>query len=1401
MARKVDPSWLWGWLWDRIVTTDEPFDTKFYVIAFTTIYILYKTLKAMRFILVPTTILVGNCLVSLAVLIPPIVGFFILLLTPRVFRVAFEITLRTFFSTMWNVWEYPAMPIILTCLAMIRFGAYQARKMARENLFSTEDDPRETTGLEFQYPSIADGDTTGIQPSDTGAERRMRQLVEEDNSRRHAQGEPDRTAEAENMRTEIENKRKRVENERTGLVWESLQSRGPANRQRLQEMTRQRLLAPLRPGEARLAGRFRAIDPVSLPPAHEPAPGPSTAPGPSIASGPSTIPGPVTILGALTVLGPLTVLGNSTAPGPSTTPVPSPAPVLSPAPGPSPEPAPPLTPVTPPVPAPPPAPAPSDTRPIPRGQDIKRAWREGRYNTLGPRRTTAKNASTQTEPTDLASHGTKIRPLELPPRTYVNRGVQTDPVESPVQEEPEAPVVVPELPVPEPSPDPASPEDTQTSLDKGKATEGPEPSINANLVIIHENRAEDEVKEPEYSAVSSHLPASTKLPDSSELTTDAEPESVQTHPTGHDRPIVVHTSVPALLRSTRLPAVNSRPSTAGTSRRNERGSKSNEHNGAHHQSRREAPTRSSKKADSKRYEDKKEKMYKMSMGLLDGQLPSSFKSLETQQVIDTTTTSASVPIYSTGISHDNSKHDIQGSPVVRHPPTPELPLPKTTEPYATLESTSVSNVSTSGLASGAQDDQSEASLRTFPKPCSSVVSTENETFTECQSTTVYPRTERSQQAITEALIRACENVSKETSLLKTNEDGTYLPPASTQLPSDTQNHSVSESTTMGQLPSSPGTSSISILRDIEGIQTTVDPILAPFTSHGYNESDEEIYDDSLDGHDIVENQQESLIGVPETPAARINPQDSDEEMASEPGVSIPEEQTLLASTTDDAQMTDVWRPNEEQSRMIGDAAQDLFKELMDEDDEDSSEDTEPERDLSMSEIANEDQEANLEGADMQGTQSNAPPARTVNILFLFQLPEVLTIQAGMTEEEKELAQMVVDAYENDSPVTPIQGAQPPTDNDDPLFDPAVKATAEQLATRKIAKPVSRAHKNARAAQSTLESVSQGQPHTQPETLQQTHSQVSEDSRNDVAEMDSAARGLLALAAAEGIVVGNDTSNQAVSPSGEDSSHKDTDSQQTDAHVTNSQSASTHETNVQESSISDPEVEGPTVTTLPEEQSESNPQQPQSASASVSSAESQPSPVQSTPTQTPPAQQPPAAESTAAAQQNTPVTNESPTVAGPSNTQQRPRIAPEFIGGLAIPGGNPTRYNPTATTAPTPEKSGPDPEEVAEFNRKKQAQLRKPRQKKPPNVFIPPRRSAPVPSTPNRPQKSPNSSTQGRSPSLTASHEGDENRKAELEVTFGTPGSAKKKQGLQIVDIRDLPDHIRAQMRDHDAKQG
>ncbi|KAH7219218.1 hypothetical protein DER44DRAFT_836019 [Fusarium oxysporum] len=1326
MARASDLSWVWAWLplddkyeWDSIFTIDEAFDNKYYNITFAAISVLCKILKAINIILVPIAILLGHWLASLAVLILSVVRLSILVLIVKVFGDGFEIhqeVVRPFFSTMWNTGECLSMSSLLTYFPMIRFRVCQAIEIVREHLVSIRDELYEITGIDFHYPDLPDGDITHIQPSDTRAERWMRQL--------------DRTAEAEN-------RRRGIENERIGLVWMGLQSRGPPDHQRLRERSGLSLVAALRPREVTLAGSFRASDPVSPPPAREPAPVPS------------------------------------------------------------------------------PAPAPADARPIPSGREIKRAWEEGRYISLGPRRTVVKDSSTQTEPTDLASHGTMTEPIELPLQPHVSRGVQTGLVEPPAQGEPEAPVVVPELPVSEPNPDPASPEDTQRSLDRGKALNGPEPTINTNLVIIHEDKAEDEVKEPEYSAVSSRLPASIALPDSPKPTTDAESELVQTHATVLDHPYAIeslpHTPAPAILKSTRQPPVHSTTSAPETSRRigrgpksSIRGLKSKECNGIRHQSRRDVPIRNSRQA--KRHQDREEKMYEISMRLLEEQPPSSLKSVETQQVIDTTTTSANVSTYYTPISHHDSKHDIQRSPVVRYPLTLELPWPETTEPHATPESTSVSDALTSdpiGIASGAQDDQSEASLQTFAEPFSSVVSAENESFTGCQSATVFPNTERNQQAMTEA----CENVSKETSLLKVNDGGAALPSASTPLLSNTLSQSVSERTSIGQLSSSHGTSSIPLLEEIEDIEISLDQIIATSLLPRYNESEEYIFDDSLDGHDVAGNQQESLDGGPETPAARTNPHDSDEEMGSfEPGaagdpcVRSKEEQTPLASTIYDAQMADVWRPNEEESKRIGDAAQDLFKDLMGQDDEDSSEDTKPEREPSMNpmrEIVTEDQQANLEDTPMRDMQSSAPPAITAGLHLPIQQPEGPSVQAqpfispesrpvgqGMSpREEAKLADMLVAAFEEHGPDTPTQDAQPPSVRPQPLTsaDPLLEAFRARLKAAEtepqpdkydaqvpkdrdppdpIAKPMSRAHKYTPAAQSTLH--------------------------------------LLDLAAATGIVVGNDASNQAASPSGKDSSHKDTDAQKTDVHITSSQKTSTHETNMQESSISDPEVERQTAMTLPEEQSGPNSQQPQSASASILSAESQPSLVQSTPTQTPPAQPSPAAASTAAAQQHTPTTNNSPTAAGPINTQQQPSICPVMHGGLLLPGGNPTLSNPTATATPAPKKSGPDPEKVAEFHRKKQAQLKKQRPKKPVNIFMQTKRPAAVPSTPNTPQKNPNSSTQGRSPSLTTIDEGDKNTKAGLDLLFGVPGSNKKKQGLQIIDINDIPDHQRTRIQKDDA---
>ncbi|KAH7493276.1 hypothetical protein FOMA001_g1579 [Fusarium oxysporum f. sp. matthiolae] len=231
-----------------------------------------------------------------------------------------------------------------------------------------------------------------------------------------------------------------------------------------------------------------------------------------------------------------------------------------------------------------------------------------------------------------------------------------------------------------------------------------------------------------------------------------------------------------------------------------------------------------------------------------------------------------------------------------------------------------------------------------------------------------------------------------------------------------------------------------------------------------------IENERIGGHDVIGNQQESLDGGPETPAARTNPHDSDEEMGSfepgaagDPGVSSKEEQTPLASTIYDAQMADVWRPNEEESKRIGDAAQDLFKDLMDQDDEDSSEDTKPEREPSMSpmrEIVTEDQQANLEDTTMQDMQSSAPPAITAGLHLPIQQPEGPRVQAqpfispesrpigqGMSpREEAKLADMLVAAFEEHGPDTPTQDAQPPSVRPQPLTsaDPLLEAFRARL---------------------------------------------------------------------------------------------------------------------------------------------------------------------------------------------------------------------------------------------------------------------------------------------------------------------------------------------------------------------
>jgi hypothetical protein len=1327
MTRASDLSRAWGWLplddnceWDSIFTIHECFDNEYHNMIFAIISVLYIIINKIHFIfLMAITILLGHWYAaSLVELILSVITLSLLVIIPRVFRYGYENhqeVVRPFFSTMWKIWFFLSLPSIFTYFPMVWFRACQAIEIVRKYLVSIPDELYNITGLEFQYPDLPDGDVTHLQPRDTRAERWMRQLVQEDRSRRKArQDEQDRIAEAEN-------RRQIIENERIEFAWTGLQSRGPPTRQRFRERSGLSLIATPRPREVTLAGSFRASDPVSPSPAREPAPAAT------------------------------------------------------------------------------PAPAPADTGTVQSGQEIRRDWVEGRLRNRRPGRILVKDSSTQTDPTDIANHGMMTEPTELHPQPYVSRGVQTDLVEPPSHEEPEAPVVVPDLPVSEPSPDPASPEDTQRSPDKGKSRDGPEPTINSHLVFIYERKAEDEVKEPECSTVSSPIPASIPLHDSPKPATDAEPRHVQTHATVHAPPNTIgsvpRTSAPAILKSTRQAPVHPTASAPEASRRIGRGPKSSirrlqskENNGIRRQTRKDVPSRNIRQAN--RHQIKREKMYDIFMGSLEEQSPSPIKPLETQQVIDTTTTSANASTYSIPISHHDSEPNIRKSPVVRHPPTLELPWPKIPEPRATPESIAVSDVLANGpmgIASGAQGDQSEPSLQTFEEPSPSVVSVENESFSGYQSVAVYPNAEKNQQATTEA----CENVSEETS----------------------------------------------VLEKIIDIDAMLDASIATSPVHGCNESEEsekDIYGDSLDGNGDKENQQENLVGVPETPAERTGPDHRDEEMGSfEPGaaedagVSTKEEQVPIASPTDDAQMVDVWRPNEEESQRIGDAAPDVFRDLMDQDDEDSSEDTKPKREPSMSPmrwIVTEDQQGSIEDTPMQDVQSSAPPDITAGLHLPIQQPEDPSVQAqpftspesppvyqAMPQEEQDdLAKMMEAEFSKDGPDTPTQDAQPLSAHPQPLTsgdphleafrarvkaaetkpqpdkyyglqvprdldppDPVKEATAEQRAKRKIAKPISRTHKCTSTAQTTPQSVSQGQPYTQSETLRQTPAQVTADEGGDIAEMDSPARNLLLLASDMGIVVGNDASDQ-------ESSHQDTNAQETDSQSANNQETNTQEANMQESAVSDTEVERQTATTQPEEQTAPNSQKPQSTPAPILSAESQPSPA-------------------AAAQQHTPTTNNSPTVAGPSSTQQQPSIRPMMMGGLMLPGGNPTLCNPTATATPAPGKSGPDPEKIAEFHRKKQAQLKKPRPKKPVGLFIQKKRPAAVPSTPNTPRGNPNSSTQGQSPSLGAIDEGDENRqKTDRELTFGIPGSNKKKQGLQIIDINDVPDHQRNRMQKDDA---
>ncbi|KAF9774391.1 hypothetical protein IL306_007609 [Fusarium sp. DS 682] len=890
-----------------------------------------------------------------------------------------------------------------------------------------------------------------------------------------------------------------------------------------------------------------------------------------------------------------------------------------------------------------------------------------------------KHCSTQTDPED---------PIEPASQQYVTIGVQTDLKESPAQKEPEAPAAVPKLPVPEPSPEPASPEDTPNSPDKGKAHDGPKPTINFNLVIVSETGAADEVQESESSAAPTPVSASIPLQDSPKPEPEVKPEPVRATVTALSIPKPIE-SFPLNPASAPAPAPTPTPTPAPAP--------------AIQTPARQGPVHLTKP------------------------IP------ETHKRIDRTLQSSTRHLKSK--ANAGKSNQTQGASVrkSRRTSKDEYKLGKSLEIYMTRTQ--------------------EPPSPSFVKP--------RETPKVTDTTTM------------------STNVTNH-SILFSHHDSEH----------DARNSSVSK------------------------YPTGLEP--------GHDESGEDLYDDSQNGHSDADDQRGNLERVPELPKAKTVPPDNDKEMMDrselDPVESVDmgtqQNEVAVVSPANDAQMADAPQLSPEQRKRIEEAALDVFRGLVDASDEESPDRSAPKSDL-------------MEFSDEESSGRSEPKSE----LLEDPMPGILTEDLEYQEDEEAISTKLKAFHFDDSerntqdtqppstqpPITQPPITQPePTNADDPRLeafrakaaaakdepsrqdwydtrrvpkdldppDLVKKATAEQLANRKIAKPISRSTKSTPTVEIFTQSVSQGessrqrQHPTQQETSQQPPVQATAGVTSDIAEMDSTALNIIALATSAGIAVGNQAPTQAASSSAQETNHQDTDNaQEINVQRTDSQETNTQGTNKQESTFSDTEIEEQTVTAKPAESAAPSSQQPHSNSASIFSAGNQPSPIQPTTPRTLPAAQ----------QQNT-TENNAAVAAGPSNTQKQPDVPRIRMGGLVLPGGN-EKFNPTVTDTPTPapKQAGPDPEKVAELRRKQEAQLKakKERSKKPVSIFIPKKRNASVPSKPKPSQRNLNAPTQGENPSL--------------ESFFGPAGSSKKKTGPKIIDINDLPEEVKKQVRKHDAE--
>ncbi|KAF4340551.1 hypothetical protein FBEOM_5491 [Fusarium beomiforme] len=815
------------------------------------------------------------------------------------------------------------------------------------------------------------------------------------------------------------------------------------------------------------------------------------------------------------------------------------------------------------------------------GRELRDELRSRGFRYRDQRFSVYKDRSTQTEPADA------IKPAAQP---YVTRGVQTDLKESPAQKEPETPVTVPKLPVSQPGAEPASPEDKPSSPDKGKAWDGPKPTINSNLVIVSEAEAKVKVKEPESSAAPTPVPSAIPLPDSPMPEPEVEPKPTRT-------PIIVNTPpklIELFLRTT-APVLSPTPTLAPALR---------------------TPTR-------------------------------------------------------------------------QDPDHPAKPIPETHKgTHQTLKSPTRQLRSKENA--GRRNHLPDGSIRKIRRTSKDEARLEEITpkiIDPTTTSTVTSNVEPPRPNNPEGL-----NISQRIPVFGTTTSG----PEET-LPHPIDGMETALAPTPFRLPF-PSTPRHSVFE-----RTSIEPV-RPLEMRQLAGSDSTNVSSMTNHIDIS-------LGEIMPQGAKIVPPDKDKEMIdcpeSDPVESVDmdtqQKEALEVLPTDDAQMIDAERPSPEAQQRIGEAALEVFGSLMDFSDEGSLGSSAPGSDLMeysgqespdhtapkpehlknpMSGISAGDvQDEKDDGViltklkaskfkdsekDTQDAQSSStqPPST--------QLPSIKPKPSSINDPLLE----AFHARAADTKVEPTKQDRYDTvlvPNDlDPL-DPVKLATTEELAGRKIAKPKSRSDKSAPFVETFSHSVSQGgssqqpQRHTQDQISHQTPVQAPERKTIDIVEMDEAALGILDLAKSMGI---------------------------TETHVqsTDSQETNTQGTDKQDSAISGPEIKEQTATAKPAESAALSSQQPQSNSASMLLAGSQPSPIPPTPTRT--------LLPEVVAQQQTSTENGSAVEAGPSDIQKLPKFSPIVMGGLMLPGGN-TKYNPTAIVTPATEQAGPvpSPENIAEPRRK------------------------------------------------------------------------------------------------------